>query len=50
MIRLAFEASDLARYGKFNPVMTSLRIETANELAKLPLNYVYDDALTIAWS
>jgi predicted nucleotidyltransferase len=49
MIRLAYEAQDLARYGRFNPTMTPLRIETANELAKLPLNYCLDDALTIAF-
>jgi hypothetical protein len=49
MIRLAYEAQDLARYGRFDPTMTPLRIETANELAKLPLNYCLDDALTIAF-
>lgn len=49
MIRLAYEAGDIARYGRFNPTMSPLKIETANELAKLPLEHVYTDALTIAF-
>ena len=48
MIRLAYEARDIREFGRFNPTMTPLRIELANELAKLPLHYVYEDALTIA--
>jgi hypothetical protein len=50
MIRLAYEAKDLARYGRFNPTMTETRIDVANGLAVMDLEQVYEDALTIAWS
>lgn len=47
-VRLALNLADIRLYGKFNPRLQSWQIELVNELAKLPAQNVYDDALVIA--
>ena len=49
-IRLALNFRDLREYGRFNPTLSPVDAELATELAKLPNDYVYNDALKIAWS
>ena len=49
-IRLAFNLNSIRQYGCFNPSLNELQIEIANELAKLPAEFAYQDALKIAWS
>lgn len=49
-IRLALNFRDLREFGRFNPTLGSIDAELATELAKLPCEYVYGDALKIAWS
>lgn len=49
-LRLAFNLRGLRAHGRFNPTLTPLQVELVNELATLPAQYVYDDALVLAWS
>lgn len=49
-LRLAFNLFDIRDRGMFNPTLNDTQIEIVNELAKLPAEYAYNDALKIAWS
>jgi len=49
-LRLAFNFRDMREFGRFNPTLSPLQVEIVSELAKLPNDYVYNDALKIAWS
>lgn len=50
LIRLGKNMRDIRAYGRFDPTLSAEDIELVNELAKLPMEHVYNDALAIAWS
>lgn len=50
IIRLALNMRDLREFGRFDPTLKGDNLELVNELAKLPMKYVYADALAIALS
>lgn len=48
-LRLALNMHDIRRSGRFNPTLTAVQVELISTLAELSAEYVYNDALAIAW-
>lgn len=48
-LRLALNMNSLRAHGRFNPTLSPLQAELISELAKLPAQHVYNDALALAW-
>jgi hypothetical protein len=49
-LRLALNMKQMRGYGRFNPTLGRVESALVTSLAKLPAEYVYNDALALAWS